>query len=433
MRIVITKKGKIIVHELEDELPDNYEKQKSKYKFSSSLSKLPSISPTNEDLINKYSSRNNEFLNKVLRYRHTFQNKRSSSIIQKNTIESFYNRDESKINLNELNQVKKVKLAQPKIIMSQTFLSKYDDYDLNYKKKLNELSNDLNSKNSSPEKEEEKKKTKSKDDKKSNNNNQIMNSNINLDSHYGFSTTLISNKNNKINLGQIISKNNLMDLRKQISKYNKGPDDNRIFLDEHNTKSYNFRTRYENKQATEEDMDLILNYPINPDKESIIKYFQQEKKISPQYFENLLKYDETQMYKLNKICQMIFRKENDNKYINLNYFKLNKDKDRYNKLKEGQNLKALQGLIKKSNSILDDYSTVQNNHKFWRKNGYKDDVAKIKEKYWKKYDVDRFLKNKQKMELFGIEYFNKNMSNTPVNKKLFSSQSTPDIFYKTKF
>jgi len=435
MRIVITRNGKKIVHEFEDELPENSEKQKTKYVQSSSMSKLPIIYGSNEELLKKYSTKNNEFLHKVLIYRDTFQSKRSSSIVDKTALESFYNRDESKINLNELNQAKRIKLSQPKINMSQAFLDKYDDYDINFKKKLTELSNNLISKNSSPQKSEEsKEKDKNNEDKNTNNiNNQNINSNINLDSNYGFNSSLFSNKPNKINLGKIISRNNLLNLRKQISKYNKGPDDNRIFLDEQNIRSYNFRSRYENKQATEEDMDLILNYSLNPDKQSIINYFKQEKNISPQYFENLLKYDEPQMYKLNKICQMIFRRKDDeNKFNILKYYELKKDKDKFNRQKGGQNLKALQNIIKKTNSILDDYTIVQNNHNFWRKHGYKEDVVKIKEKFWDKYNVDRFLKNKQKMELNRLAQTTKNNGNDLLNKKLFSSQSTPDIFYKTK-
>ena len=179
-------------------------------------------------------------------------------------------------------------------------------------------------------------------------------------------------------------------------------------------------------------MDLILNYSINPDKESIIKYFQQEKKISPQYIENLLKYDETQMYKLNKICQEIFRKENENKFNNLNFYQFNRNKDKYNRVKDSRNLKALQNIMKKSNSILDDYTIIQNNHNFWRKHGYKDDVMKIKEKYWNKYKVDRFLKNKQKMDNSGMTQTTQNQKIIPSIQKLFSSKSTPDIYSKTK-
>ena len=69
------------------------------------------------------------------------------------------------------------------------------------------------------------------------------------------------------------------------------------------------------------------------------------------------------MYKLNKICQMIFRrKEDENKFNDLKYYELKRDK--FNRQKGGQNLKALQNIIKKTNSILDDYTIVQNNHNF---------------------------------------------------------------------
>ena len=200
MRIVITKNGKKIVHELEDESPKPFEKEKSKYKYSSSMSKLPAIVSTNDDLLKKYSTRNNEFIHKVLRYRDTYQSKRSSSIIDKNAIESFYNRDDTKINSIELNQAKKVKLSHPKLNMTQAFLDKYDNYDLTYKEKLNELTNNLNSKMSSPQKSEEKENNNKKKEENNGNNNQIVNNNVNIDSSYGFNSKLFSNKNNKINL-----------------------------------------------------------------------------------------------------------------------------------------------------------------------------------------------------------------------------------------
>ena len=441
MRIVVTKNGKIIVQELEEEPEDNnnsnnnnnisnYYKIKSlKYNQSSSYSKLPIIS-SNEELFKKYISKNNEFLNKVLRYRETFQSKRSSSIIDKNALESFYNRDESKINMNELNQARKIVVSHPKINMSQAFLDKYDDLDMTFKKRLNDLSNGLishkntliNSKDKSIKED-----NKNNDMKIINNGNKnlSLNGNINFDSNNRFNSSVFSNQKKKINLGQIISSNNLINLRKQISKYNQGHDDIRMPLNEENTLSFNFRSKYENKQATEDDMDLILNYTINPDKQSIIKYFQQNKNISPYYFENLIKYDEPQMYRLNKICQMILhRKENEKKNLGLKFFEMN-EKDKFNKQKGSRNLKALQGIIKKSNSILNDYTMLQNNHNFWRKNGYQDDVMKVKEKYWDKYNVNRFLKNQQKNETMIS-------ADRTMNKKFVSSQSSPNIFSKTK-
>ena len=139
----------------------------------------------------------------------------------------------------------------------------------------------------------------------SNSGNIINNNNNN-------SSTFSLSKIKKINIGDIISKNNLYTLRNKISKYNIGPNDSRIPLDKYNLRSFNFRSKYENRQASEDDMDLILNYGINSDKESIIKYFQQNKNISPHYFEN---YDDEFLttsvselngvfYKLKKINQI---------------------------------------------------------------------------------------------------------------------------------
>ena len=445
MRIVITKNGKTIVKELDEETADNkFDKSKSKYNQSSSYTKLPIIYSNNEELFKKYTSKNNKFLKDILKYRETFQNKRSSSVVDRNVIDSFYNRDESKVNLNELNKAKRLKISHPKINMTQAFLDKYDDFDSSFKNKVNDLHNSLN--NNSTVIDQSGDKYKNNEDNKNmdsnmqqsfgniyQNKNQSMNGTINnYYSNYGLnSSSLISNKNKKISIGNIISKNNLINLRKQISQYNKGYDDTRFPLNEENMRSYNFRSRYENKQMTEDGIDLILNYSINSDKFNIIKYFQQEKNISPQYYENLVKYDEQQMYKLNKICQLIFhRKENDSKNFNLKYYELNKDK-KIDRQKGNQSIKDLQTIIKRSNSILDDYNVLKKNHGFWRKHQFQEDVMKIKEKYWDKYNVDRFLKNREKMKIKGLLNTSKN-SEAILNKKLFSSQSTPDIFYKTK-
>ena len=55
---------------------------------------------------------------------------------------------------------------------------------------------------------------------------------------------------NHILLGDIISKNNLLNLKTQISKDNLGHDDVRLPLDEKNKNSFNLRSKYEDKKAT---------------------------------------------------------------------------------------------------------------------------------------------------------------------------------------
>ena len=244
-----------------------------------------------------------------------------------------------------------------------------------------------------------------------------------MDSNNGMniinSSLLSTNKFKRINLGDIISKNNLFNLRNKISKINKGSTDVRIPLDKQNLLSFNFRSKYENKQATEDDMDLILNYGINSDKSSIIKYFQQKKHISPHYFSNLLKYDESQLYKLNKICETIFeerQKELDKKW---KFFE-NKNDDKY---KSGTNLKDIEKIIKKSDSVINDYSIASKNRQYWKLRAYKEGAEQIKKKYWIRYNVDRFLKNKQKTAFSNFPNTTKNAE----SKKLFGSQSSPNV------
>jgi high-affinity Fe2+/Pb2+ permease len=173
-------------------------------------------------------------------------------------------------------------------------------------------------------------------------------------------------KTKKINIGDIISKRNLYTLRKQISKYNKGSNDVRVPLDENNLKSYNFRSRYENKQATGDDMDLILNYGINTDKPGIIKYFQQNKTINPQYYENLIIYDEYRMNKLNKILEIMMK--NKEKEESKNKFSLLSKLDDKNR-NGGLHLKKIENLIKKSGSIINERSSFTEKMKYWRKKG----------------------------------------------------------------
>ena len=283
MRIVITKNGKILVHELEDESPSNIKSRMKSFQ-SSSYSRLPIIH-TNEELLKKYSTKGktNEFIMTLMRHKETSTKKRSNSLMDKKVMDNLYNRDDSKINENELNQAKKVNLSLSKLNISQVFMDKYDSYDENFKKKLIEFSNHFKKSQKSKEKDnniEAKADNSNVLNNSNNNNNNSKNNNINpMDSNTGInilnnSSTLSLSKIKRINIGDIISKKNLYILRNQMSKYNKGSNDVRIPLDKENPRSFNFRSKYENKQATDDDMELILNYGINSDKSSIIRYFQ---------------------------------------------------------------------------------------------------------------------------------------------------------------
>ena len=409
MRIVITKNGKILFKELEDESPSNLQ-FKIKSLQTSSYSKLPIIY-SNDDLLKKFNAKanNNKFIMTVLRNKKISNKRRSNSLLAQKSLENFLSEDNSKIDTNELNKVKKVKLNTSRMNISQFFMEKYDSFDENYKKKLHDFNN-IFTKNEKQSEENDNNMGFALNNK--NNTNPI--NMINNNNTSKFSNTKI----NKINIGDIISKGNLHTLRNQMSKYNIGSNDVRFPLDENNMKSFNFRSKYENKQATDDDMNLILNYGINTDKSSIIKYFKQNKKINPHYIENLLKYDEKKMTKLNKLLDiMLQKKEKENKKDKfLLLSKLNDDKDR----NEDFHLKKLENVIKRSNSIINEHSSLNEKLKFWRMKAYQEDTENIKKKYWVRYDVERFLKNSQK-KVNKISFKSKKI------KKLYPSHSTPNF------
>ena len=409
MRIVITKNGKILFKELEDESPSNLQ-FKIKSLQTSSYSKLPIIY-SNDDLLKKFNAKanNNKFIMTVLRNKKISNKRRSNSLLAQKSLENFLSEDNSKIDTNELNKVKKVKLNTSRMNISQFFMEKYDSFDENYKKKLHDF-NSIFTKNEKQSEENDNDMGFALNNK--NNTNPI--NMINNNNTSKFSNTKI----NKINIGDIISKGNLHTLRNQMSKYNIGSNDVRFPLDENNMKSFNFRSKYENKQATDDDMNLILNYGINTDKSSIIKYFKQNKKINPHYIENLLKYDEKKMTKLNKLLDiMLQKKEKENKKDKfLLLSKLNDDKDR----NEDFHLKKIENVIKRSNSIINEHSSLNEKLKFWRMKAYQEDTENIKKKYWVRYDVERFLKNSQKK-------VNKISFKSQKIKKLYPSHSTPNF------
>ena len=408
MRIVITKNGKILIKELEDQFPSNSQ-FKLKSLQTSSYSKLPIIY-SNEDLLKKFNNKanNNKFILTVLRNKKISNKRRANSLLAQKSLETFLSEDNPKIDTNELNKVKKVKLNNSRINISQFFMEKYDSFDENYKKKLHDLNNIF---------------TKNEKQSEGNDNNTgyIINNNKNSNpiNIINNNTSEFSNtKLNKINIGDIISKGNLQALRNQMSKYNIGSNDVRFPLDENNMKSFNFRSKYEDKQATDDDMDLILNYGINIKKSGIIKYFKQNKKINPHYIENLLKYDEKKMYKLNKLLDMILqKKEKENKKDGFSFLsKLNDGKND----NEDLHLKKIENVIKRSNSIINEHSSLNEKFKFWRMKAFQEDTELIKKKYWVRYDVERFLKNSQK-KIKKISFKNEK------NKKLYPSHSTPNF------
>ena len=374
MRIIITKKGECIVREFEEEKSMNESNLKNGIYYSPRLPKILSTKKIKSKLLNSSSPIN--FGAKIK----TLQRKKSLKMMSE-----YFNRDESKINKKELEQAKKIVVSKPKVQLGQKFLEKYHNLDSSFKEKLENLSNMLSS---------HKEKNSSKIEEESN----ISINPYNLKNKYGGNIGLFSktsnsfSKNRKIRIGDIISRPNLIQLKSYIIQNNKGYKDARVPLDENNKNSYNFRTKYENKKAIKNSLDNILNLNINSDRTDLINYLKRNKSISPFYFKNLLKRDESQIYKLNKICGKIINNEKNKTFLER---KMDK------KIKNNHYENSSNGLIsylEKTNKILNNYSQYREKQNNIRKKGFKEMIKNTKKKYWDKFHINNLYNTKYKKE-----------------------------------
>ncbi len=427
MRIIVTKNGKHILKEIEDEkdinLKYNNQNNPPEHTFKKfrnfSCIKLPLLTKNYSTLKNFYETNKNKRWGKSPCFKKGTGRK---------TMDNYFNRDESQINKNDLDKAKKIKLTKNKINISQQFLDKYDDLDSTYKDKINKLTNTLKSK-VDKNKEEKMKNELMKNDLAF----KSLNPDLNNKEMNSENTSKILSTKNKILLGDIISVNNLINMRKMLSKDNTGPEDIRIPLNDQNKDSFNFRSKYENKKLTYENLSILLNLPMNPDRTNLIKYYKQNKPISPFYFENLLKYNDAQIYKLNKICQIIFHKQEDEK----KEAKIIQDK-KFNKEKMirqngNKKMKMVNDLISKSNGIITGYVLKQESNNLKRKQIFVEEVKKIKKKYWDKYGVNKFYKEGQLLSqnyLTTSDFEEMQARGFKKKKNFVSSKSSPDLLNK---
>ena len=110
MRIIVTKNGKHIIQELDEENnigmgEENKNDNNKRNRYLSGF-KLPRL--------------NKKFTSIKAFYENTKKlkwgvNHRTKSVLSKRTMDNYFNRDESRINKQELEVAKKIKLAKPKI------------------------------------------------------------------------------------------------------------------------------------------------------------------------------------------------------------------------------------------------------------------------------------------------------------------------------
>ena len=358
MRIIITKNGKYFIKELEEERTELYNFRKTNISNAFSLSpRLPRIS--------RIKLIKDKLLNPSKTYGGSFSHlKKPHKNKSLTMMKDYFNRDESKIDQKELEKAKKIKLAKPKLVISQKFLEKYLNSDQFFKEKLNKLSNLLDSEKN----------------KKKDANNDFNFSPYKLNDEEKLNKTSSYKNRRAIKIGEIISRSNLNKLKSYIAKDNTGYNDVRIPLDKNNQFSYKFRSKFENKKEVNENFFEILNKTINSDRTNLIKYLKRKKQISPYYFKNLSKYDEAQIYKLNKMCGVILNEEK------IKSFSEKKTKYKSSKKKSiGISSKGLSLLLNHSNRILNDYEEYKKYKDNAQKKGFKEMIKNTKRKYWDKF------------------------------------------------
>jgi hypothetical protein len=348
MRIIVTKNGIEIVEEL-----DEMEKSNS---LTSKLNKK-------KNFISHF--RRNTSLNiKNRNYSNLFNQKKL-----KHKFSSPFDFDIQNIPQSELKKAKELKLSTTKISFPKSFAHIYEDnndtssniIDSNF-----QLPSLINSKSDFL------------------NNNE---SNISLNSKfYSFNDIIPKNKVNKMKI-------NLINNRRMKDRLSR--------IDENKFRSIYFpKTELEN-------FEDVLNYQIiNPNKVSLIKYLNESKNLQPLALKELINSNPHRLNRMNKMCEIILRKEDKNQLMKEDIKKKLKNEFNDEVIKCQKKIDSMKNDIKEFKETMDKYNIKKVDHK----ENYKDLLHMMETKVWSKYDFERLNKKstpKSKNEYF----FNQNSLN----------------------
>ena len=356
MRIIVTKNGIEFVEEL-DEMDKNNSLSSKKKSFISTF-------------------RRNSSLN--------FKNKNYSNIFYKRKLKRFsspFDFDIQNIPKSELKKAKELKISTTKISFPKSFAHIYEDnndisstiIDSNF-----QLPSLINSKSDILIK-----------------NNQ---SNISLNSQfYSFNDIIPKNKINKMKI-------NLINNRRMKDKFSR--------IDENN-----FRSIYFPKTELENFEDILNCHVINPNKVSLIKYLNESKNPQLIALKDLINSDQHRLNRMNKMCEIILRKEDKEQLMKEGIKK--KLKNEYNDeiIKCQKTIDSMKNDIIEFKETMDKYNIKRVNHK----ENYKDLLHMMETKVWAKYDFERFNKKstpKIKTESFYNQNYinNENKNNDDIQK-----------------
>ena len=363
MRVIVTRNGIEVVEEL-DEM--------NRYNPLSSQS----IGKKN---LTSYNRRNNSLETKSNRYSNTFTSLNDTRKSNKR----FSSPDEFDIeNLpqNELKQAKELKLTTTKISFPKSFAHNYDDNDtssniIDSNFQLPTLSNNFKSIIQSD-------------------NNSLLNS-----KYYSFRDIIPNNKINQMKLN-IINEKRLKDRLSRIDE----------------TK---FRSVYQPKTELEK-FDDVLDCPlINPNKMGLIRYLNESKNPQPVTLKDLANSSISRINRMNKMCGILLRKEDQQKVMSQNIQK---------KIKNGINAEMIeyQKQIDDMKQNINDFKEKMEKYNVKRvdhKENYKDLFHIMETKVWAKYDFERL--NKKSTPKLKSEYnINSNISD---NRNEENKRNLPEI------
>ena len=364
MRILITKKGRTIIQEIDNNNSLNYSSNIKDLPFLKRYYSTGHYNRIKKSIINKklqILKYNNNLSNNIQFLNSSKNNNSSFSKITNNTAKSYRNNDInnsydiSENNISIIKNPKYIKLHNQKLIFPSYFSDKYE-----------------------------------KDSKESTN---IIDSNLNS----YIPTKRLNNLNisefsdkKYYSLSEIIPKKNINEMKKKIIEdYNNKAKITRI--DENH-----FRSIYHSKSNLDKFNNLLFSSKIKSTKLSLIKYLN-EKKIEPKALTTLYQKDLAKINKLNQICKLYFINKEKIKIYNDKIKK--KANDRVDNIKNKFQIEMKDAELKIDNFK---YKLQKYRYRLNEREKYNDILFSIKNKYWDRYDLDRYNKksNPKKMNSF---------------------------------
>ncbi len=195
--------------------------------------------------------------------------------------------------------------------------------------------------------------------------------------------------NEKLSLQQILGKKTVTKLKKELIQEEKMK--NKLSRIDENK----FRSNYRNFTKLE-DLDYILNHKkINPNSTSLIRYISANKDITKLSLQNIIYFNNDEMFRANQICQNIFYHQNE--YQKNNFIREQKIKAKHNneKIRSNRYLNKMNNDLKIEDVIFQKYK-----NKVDKSEAYRERYHDMDKYYWRRYNIDSLMTKKyQKKKL----------------------------------